>query len=302
MGTLLKIAKFGLGLGLGATLLGLAPVQAAANPGAESAAPAYALPDTQVWDITSDAGVPYRIFVSHPQGQPPKEGYPVLYVLDANAMFAGFAEARRIHTGFDGGHDQVIVVGIGYPIDKPYADRRLTDFTGPFQSQELARIYKDYKAGGRQAFLDFITGPLADELDRRYSINAARRSLYGHSLGGLFALFTLYQQPQYFHSVIAASPSIWWDNQSILQDEARFASQLRENRNVPQRLSRLFIQVGELEETPVTVADNFALSRRLQELSEFGLRSQLEVFAGETHLTVPSRSVTPTLRAAMQWP
>lgn len=285
----------------GALTMAIGCVPMAAHA-AEAEAVAFSMPETEVWDIRSDEGVTYRIFVSRPEGTPPPAGYPVLFVLDANAMFAGFAEARRIHSGFAEGRDKMIVVGIGYPIDKPYADRRMEDFTAPFRSTKLATLYKDYKAGGREAFLGFITERLAPEIDRRYDADPDRQSLYGHSLGGLFALYALYEKPEYFHAVIAASPSIWWDDQAILDDEAAFVRRLQSREGRAGDLARLHIQVGELEGTSVTLSDSAALATRLESLSGYGLRSKLEVFADETHLTVPSRSVTPTLRAALDWP
>src|SRR5690606_2422063 len=86
-----------------------------AQEGPRGATPAqkragYTMPQTETWDMTSDSGETYRIFLSYPGvGEPPADGYPVLYVLDGNAMFAGFAEARRIQEYQDVG--KVIVVG-----------------------------------------------------------------------------------------------------------------------------------------------------------------------------------------------
>src|SRR3546814_20086485 len=80
-----------------------------------------------VWDMPSEAGRTYRIFVSFPsQGESPERGYPVLYVLDGNAAFAAFAQARWVQE-----HDAVgqsIVVGVGYPTDQPSAAQRAEDF------------------------------------------------------------------------------------------------------------------------------------------------------------------------------
>ena len=59
---------------------------------------------------------------------------------------------------------------------------------------------------------------------------------------------------------------------------------------------------GELDETAVEHTDAVALARRLERLSGYGLRSEFEMFEGETHITVPSRSVTSTLRFAFEWP
>src|SRR3546814_3999354 len=68
---------------------------AQARPAAAQSPPGYTMPATQTWDMTADSGKSYRIFVSFPsEGKPPETGYPVLYVLDGNASFAAFAEAR----------------------------------------------------------------------------------------------------------------------------------------------------------------------------------------------------------------
>src|SRR5262245_14339398 len=111
----------------------VAMVFAAAVTHAQSAAPpplpGYTMPSTHMWDMPSDGGDIYRIFVSYPAGEPPADGYPVLYVLDGNASFAGFAEARRIQERFDLGKS--IIVGVGYPTDLAYDVRRLNDYTMP---------------------------------------------------------------------------------------------------------------------------------------------------------------------------
>src|SRR5690606_9941060 len=63
-----------------ACLLGTAAGPAfAAEP---APATAYALPETETWDLASDEGQPYRILVSRPDGEAPDGGFPILYVLD----------------------------------------------------------------------------------------------------------------------------------------------------------------------------------------------------------------------------
>src|SRR3546814_12135474 len=99
---------------------------AQARPAAAQSPPGYTMPATQTWDMTADSGKSYRIFVSFPsEGKPPETGYPVLYVLDGNASFAAFAEARRIQEYYDIGKS--IVVGDGYQTDMPYSEQRNED-------------------------------------------------------------------------------------------------------------------------------------------------------------------------------
>ena len=148
----------------------LSPAQQAQDQSATSAAPTppaapgYTMPSTHMWEMTSDGGEIYRIFVSFPKTEMPPDGYPVLYVLDGNAMFAGFAEARRIQEYYDVG--KAIVVGVGYPTDDAYDTRRLNDYTPPLIDPppfNLRRLAK-YKSGGQDKFLDFLTGKLRAEI------------------------------------------------------------------------------------------------------------------------------------------
>src|SRR3546814_15077313 len=66
-------------------------------------------------------------------------------------------------------------------------------------------------------------------IEKRYAVDSRRQALYGHSLGGLFALHMLYSHPGAFRTIIAASPSIWWDNQAILSEERAFKARIEKD-------------------------------------------------------------------------
>lgn len=267
-------------------------------PASPPPAPGYTMPSTQVWDMTADNGEVYRIFVSYPsEGEPPADGYPVLYVLDGNAYFASFAQARWVQEYLPVGKS--IVVGVGYPTDDAYDARRLNDYTAPLldppprQWRELAK----YKSGERKAFLDFMTGKLRGEISRRYRIDPERHSLFGHSLGGLFALYALYERPQAFHSIVAASPSMEWNEQGILEDERAFTARLTSGKIG--KTSRLMVVVGD-RDTDDDPEPAGALVDRLDRLSGHGLRVRMRRYPDEVHVTVPARSVTDVLRFAFE--
>lgn len=261
-------------------------------------APAYAMPATQSFDIAADSGEIYRILISFPtESEPPEGGYPVLYVLDGNAIFGGFAETRRLLEGSDVGKS--IVVGVSYPTDKPYDMRRLYDFTGGPPPPPWDKALGKERSGGWEPFLDFLTGKLRTEIGKRYKINPDRQALFGHSLGGLFALHTLYSRPDAFHAVVAASPSIFW-HKGLLKEERDFAARLQAGK-IP-RVGRLMVVAGGLEETALERWDAEALIKRLEPLSAYGLRTRSEIYPDEGHMTVPIRSVSQTLRFAFSWP
>jgi predicted alpha/beta superfamily hydrolase len=261
----------------------------------------YAVPETESWDMTSAAGRTYRILVSRPAGEAPEGGYPILYILDGNAMFAGFAEARRIQ-GFGGRDlDKMIVVGIGHPGEQVYDPRRMEDFTGPIASPALKRLYAEYPSGGRDAFRAFLLGELKPAIAKRYAAHPRRQALYGHSLGGLFALHLFYSHPGAFDTIVAASPSIWWDDQAILAEETAWRGRAEKDGTTARR-TRLLLIAGEYENEGSIAQDSAALAARLAPLSGAGLRSQLLLLDGETHVTVPHRSITATMRAVLRWP
>lgn len=280
-------------------LLLTAPMTALA---AEPATPApYAMPETETWDMTSATGRTYRIFVSRPAGEAPEGGYPILYVLDGNAMFAGFAEARRIQ-GFGGRDlDKMIVVGIGHPGEQVYDPRRMEDFTGPLVTPALKQLYAKYPSGGRDGFRAFLLDELKPAIAKRYKIHPQRQALYGHSLGGLFALHLFYSHPGAFDTIVAASPSIWWDDQAILSEEAAWRARAEKDGKFARR-TRLLLIAGEYESDGSIAQDSAALAARLAPLSAAGLRSEFLLLDGESHVTVPHRSITATMRAVMRWP
>jgi len=287
--------------GLALALALALPVSTAAADAPPPAAAPYAMPETETWDMTSAAGRTYRIFVSRPAGTAPESGYPILYVLDGNAMFAGFAEARRIQ-GFGGRDlDKMIVVGIGHPGEQVYDPRRMEDFTAPITTPELKRLYAKYPSGGRDAFRAFLLDELKPAIAKRYPVHPQRQALYGHSLGGLFALHLFFSHPGSFDTIIAASPSIWWDDQAILAEEAAWRARAGKDGKVARR-TRLLLIAGEYETEGSIAQDSAALAARLAPLSGEGLRSEYMLLDGETHVTVPHRSITATMRSVMRWP
>ncbi|MEE4450642.1 alpha/beta hydrolase [Novosphingobium resinovorum] len=287
----------------------LAAEPASPQPATPPPAAAYAMPDTEVFDLTArdeggggdgggGGGQVYRIFVSRPSAPAPAGGYPVLYVLDANALFAGFAGERRLEEFGKVAGGGVMVVGIGYPTDQVYdMQRRLYDLTPPWPAHmpPAQAAMAGLKAGGNENFARFLLGQLRGEIAGRYPVSKERQSLFGHSLGGLFALHMLYTRPTAFEAIVAASPSQWWNDQSLLTEERAFAERLQAGR-IDGPVSRVLVVAGERDTMGAIAVDADALSRRFDALSAYGLRTRHAQFDAEEHVTVPTRAITPSLR------
>jgi hypothetical protein len=99
-----------------------------------------------------------------------------------------------------------IVVGIGN------VDRK-RDFTFP-TNNEKDKI--DFPTTGKSAnFIEFIEKELQPYINSNYKTNA-QNTIIGQSLGGLLATEILFSKPNIFDNYIIISPSLWWDDLSML--------------------------------------------------------------------------------------
>jgi len=93
--------------------------------------------------------------------------------------------------------------------------------------------------------LKFIREELIPFVEKNYRTNAFR-ILYGHSVGGLFTMYTLFNEPDLFTAYLAGSPWFQTNNQYWLKNIEKMAK----NRSLEGKF--LFMTVGK-EETPLTL-------------------------------------------------
>ncbi len=276
-----------------------------------AAAPAPATVGTsQQIDFTSGVnGKTYRITIARPYAFPPKGGYPVIYVLDGGAYFGTFAGAARLRSALGAELAPAIVVGISYPSESMLVaqDRRMLDLT--HNSPDPARqprgtTGKGVETGGADAFYKVIETEIRPRVAALAQVAQGKDVLFGHSLGGLFVLHTMFQHPQAFHTYLALSPSIWWTGKSVLQDEAAFAAKVKTGQTAP----RVFIGVGSEEQraSDTTAAefrmvDNATeLAARLKSLQgAAGYKVESKVFGGQSHISVPWEALNSMLNFAL---
>ena len=242
--------------------------------------PAVTLDGTEQWLMHNAAGTPYRIMVSLPEGDLPWTGVrSVLYVLDANAYFPGFHAAKRGQKAFR----QSIIIGIAYPGSDPLNFlRRSYDFSPPAPAG-----LNEPPQGGQDELLDFIEQQLMPAVAERFSIDPHQQSLFGHSFGGMFALYTLFTRPSLFDHLVAASPSQWWSDRFLLQHERDFTQQVQAQPGLVTHSSLALISAE--RDAAATREDERALAARLQPLSIHGLRVSEQVIDGEDHMSLPYR-------------
>jgi predicted alpha/beta superfamily hydrolase len=126
--------------------------------------------------------------------------FPVLYLLDGLANFQ-HAAATVDFLARNGRIPQMIVVGITN-------SARTRDFTP-------TRVEDRDTSGGGDEFLRFVEKELIPYVDERFRTQPFR-VLFGHSLGGMFSIYTFLVKPDLFGGYVAASPSIDYDNGHVI--------------------------------------------------------------------------------------
>jgi predicted alpha/beta superfamily hydrolase len=277
------------------------------------------LPGTSWFDLAPAAGgAAYRIFLFVPKQEPPAEGWPLLVMTDGNATFPfAFASVMTqapypLGTNLGWG----VIAAIGYPTDEPYdALRRAWDLGPP-----PLKTYPPYveggppvRIGGTGNLLKFIERQLLPHLAGMVRIDPKRQSLFGHSFGGLFALYALFERPNLFANWIAASPTIFWEGSEILNNEAR------RQRGTGEAIF-LHLSAGEYEGEQLapfqygnddaaarlerkkderTIALALEMAERLNNSGD-GIRTRFEVFPGETHMSVVGPAINRAVGIAFR--
>jgi uncharacterized protein len=154
-----------------------------------------------------------RINVYLPPGyaESPDVRLPVLYMPDGGIAedFLHVAGLVQVSVG-NGTMRPFVLVGIENT-------QRRRDLTGPTENANDKKIAP--RVGGSKAFRAFIREELMPQVKARYR-TTKETAIVGESLAGLFVVETLLVEPELFDTYIAIDPSLWWNNQKLINDAA----------------------------------------------------------------------------------
>ncbi len=214
--------------------------------------------------------------------------YPVVYLLDGSAdedfihvsglfQFNNFAWINRV--------PKSIIVGIAN-ID------RKRDFTYPTTIESDKKRY--LTAGHSDKFASFLEKELLPFIEKKYKTNSSRM-LIGQSLAGLFATEILLKKPTLFSKYIIISPSLWWDNGSLLN----ISSPILQD-NFTQKTG-VYIGVGKEGLTPgdiprVMEVDANLLTEKLLKTKSKNVTVNFDYLPQENHATITHQAIFNALR------
>ncbi len=232
--------------------------------------------------------------------------WPVVYLLDANWYFGTVNDTIRIMVR-GGNTTDAIVVGIGYPEDPDFQEaireqhaRRCMDLT-PIRSESTEkgwgeRVKRPSPTGDAVNFLKFIKNELIPMVEKEYQVDPSKRTLAGHSQGGLFTAFALLSEPGLFNNYIIGSPSLDYGNRFMFEFEEQFA---KKHKQLP---ANVYLSVGELEEEvdDTTITDMLRFAAVLQSRNYKGLSLRKQIFADLNHCEVIAPSFQAGLKIALK--
>ena len=199
---------------------------------------------------------------------------PVIYVLDGSAN-EDFIHIVGLVQFFNMAFNMppTIVVGIAN------VDRK-RDFTFPTQLKDLKKDYPT--TGGSQKFIEFIETELQPFINKTYKTNT-QKTIIGQSLGGLLSVEVLLKKPGLFTNYIIVSPSLWWDDESLLKNAASLFARHKDLK------LQVFITAG--SEEKIMEDDAKGIADVLQKSNKKNLKVDFVPLPKENHATILHQAV-----------
>lgn len=149
-------------------------------------------------------------------------------------------------------------------------------------------------SGGSAKFISFIEKELQPWVKQRYK-TSNERVLIGESLAGLLATEILFKAPHLFNKYIIISPSLWWDNGSLLVGD------LRQRNNYKALKLEVYIGVGKeglapSEQPHVMEVDANLLKEKLDNLNNASILTHFDYMPAENHATVAHQALLNAFR------
>ena len=129
-------------------------------------------------------------------------------------------------------------------------------------------------------------------LRKNFRASSSNRTFAGHSLDGLPGAYALFKHPDMFDNYILGSPSVWYNDNEILQSATI----------KPSQKVKVYLSVGNLEkpsfgEIQDMVADAESLAKKINENKGENLTLKFQIIEGARHTT----AFPTTLVQGLDW-
>ncbi len=220
--------------------------------------------------------------------------YPIIYLLDGYSNFHSVASLARQMSSWGGTSHipEMIVVGI------PNTDR-LRDLT-PTQTMGTS--------GGGKEFISFIETELIPYMEFNYP-SSGHRTFIGHSLGGLMVIDTLLKKPELFENYVAIDPSLWWDDQLVVEHAKSLLTKPNyEDKSLYLAVANTMLGLSTInevrndqDERTQHIRSILEFATLAEEHSNSGLKFAWKYYDDERHVTLPLIAEYDSMRFFFDW-
>lgn len=254
--------------------------------------PQVTIPETQPLNIgvidqlySKELGEKRVLNIYLPEGYNTQDSvvYPVTYLLDGSVdedfihvaglyQFNSFEWINRA--------PKSIVVGIAT------VDRR-RDYTLPTTVSDDKKKFPT--SGHSDKFIAFIEKELQPFIEKKYKTSKTR-TIIGQSLGGLLATEILLKKPTLFNKYIIISPSLWWNNGSLLNESSALLQDTFSQKTA------VYIAVGKEGLTPSTPprvmeVDANLLAEKIKSTRSKNVSLYFDYLPQEDHATIAHQAI-----------
>lgn len=241
----------------------------------------------------------YRVWTAIPDKAPPVKGYPVLYMLDGNAVMDKLSEPLLEKLSQ---HNPPVIVAVGYQTNLPFDLKgRTYDYTPAVTSGNGSSQQQDRRgrpAGGSLVFRKLLEGTIAPQAENNLPLNTAQRGVWGHSFAGLWVLDS-YVHSDFFHQYYSASPSLGQMDFNLLTLMTSLPADRLRNKH-------LFLMEGDgdLQRKNTAPGNDIlaAVSKSVSQLHDKGVTASYLLFPGLSHGQMFPASLEEALLRVSQQP
>ncbi len=220
-----------------------------------------------------------------PEGYNSKDSikYPVIYLLDGSAdedfiHIVGLVQYNSF--------EWINIVPKSIVIGIATVDRR-RDFTFPTSIEADKKTFPT--AGQSNKFISFIETELQPFIETKYKTTQSK-TIIGQSLGGLLVTEILLKKPTLFTKYIIISPSLWWDNGSLLNQNTELLNETFKQQ------TEIYIGVGKEGLTPTEIprvmeVDANLLADKMKATKSKSVKVLFDYLPQEDHSTIMHQAV-----------
>lgn len=253
------------------------------------------LMNSELHEFQAKDGTIFSVYIALPLSYNPSrsDGYPVLFMTDANL---GFTRTSEIHRWLQNTNqiEPMILVGI----DIPFSDLRNVQaemtknrewlFTPSSNSEREESLSQqanlEIRSGGASNFLSVIKDELSPWLDEKFN-TSDESGIASYSFGGLFATYVLFNHPDSFDYYLIGSPGLW------VWEEEVFQSELLKSQSLTDISAKVYLSVA-ADEPAGRVASLLRIADTLSKRGYPSLTMKYELHRDENHMTANPLTMT----------